>query len=74
MIFTASIFVCLLGVPHSYMTCEIMEGKIKFPTEQRCMVSIKERVDFLYKHTTLMDRYEIIDLICNKYGTKDQTL
>lgn len=74
MIFTAAIYVCLLGQPHSYETCEIVEGKVKFKTEQQCMSAVVQKVKSLYDTSSIMERYEIIDLKCHQYGSKKDSL
>jgi len=74
MIFTAAIYVCLIGQPHSYETCEVVEGKVKFETEQQCMNVVVQKVNSLYENTSILERYEIIDLKCHQYGSKKESL
>lgn len=74
MIFTAAIYLCLINQPHSYETCEVIEGKLKFKTEQQCMNVVVQKVNSLYENTSILERYEIIDLKCHQYGSKNESL
>jgi hypothetical protein len=74
MIFTAAIYVCLIGEPHTYQNCEVVEGKVKFETEQQCMSVVVNKVNSLYENTPIMERYEIIDLKCHQFGSKKESL
>lgn len=74
MIFTAAIYVCLIGEPQTYLNCEVIEGKVKFETEQQCMSVVVNKVESLYETSSIMERYEIIDLKCHQYGSKKESL
>ena len=70
MIFTAAMYLCLIGAPQSFQNCEIIEGKVKIETEQQCMNVVVQKVNSLYENTSILERYEIIDLKCHQFGSK----
>ena len=77
MLYTATIVMCLLGEPHSYKTCDLMNGSYKFRTEAECQQSTINRVKNLMEYTDVFDRYEIIDNKCLEWiaiGPQDQKL
>lgn len=68
MIYTATILFCMIGQPNTFETCEIVEGKVKFRTESSCALAIIEKIDTIRATTSLLDRYEIMDIRCFKWG------
>lgn len=73
MIFSAAIYLCLIGQPHSYETCELTPSNIKYRSEKSCMLDIYEQVKGFYA-SPVSEKYEIIDLKCHQYGSKSDSL
>jgi hypothetical protein len=73
MIFTATIYLCLIGEPHSYETCELTPSNTKYRTEESCMAAVVKQVEIFYK-IPQSSKYEIIDLKCHQYGSKSNSI
>lgn len=73
MIFTAAIYLCLIGAPHSFDTCELTPSNLKFRSEESCMKAIVQQVKIFYGRPG-SSKYEIVDLKCHQYGSKSNSL
>lgn len=73
MIFTAAIYFCLIGEPHTFETCQLSPANVKYRTEQSCMLAVIDQVTSFYAGP-LSKQYEIIDLKCHQYGSNLETL
>lgn len=74
MLYTATLFMCLIGEPHSYDTCDLMNADFKFRTEMECQEAIAIRINQLYEHTAIFEKYELIEINCNEFGSNDKKL
>ena len=63
-IFTAAILWCLIGQPQSFVTCEVMNSKMKFMTEEQCWATLNAQMAKLITETDVGKLYEPIDAQC----------
>lgn len=63
-IFTAAMLWCLIGQPHSFMSCEVMNSKMKFMTEEQCWATLNAQMARLLTETSLGEKYEPVDAKC----------
>jgi len=73
MIFTAAIYFCLIGQPHTFETCQISPANVKYRSEQSCQRAVMNKVTSFYAGS-ISKQYEIIDLKCHQYGSNLETL
>jgi len=70
MLYTATLLMCLIGEPQTYMSCEITNGQWKFPSEGACQQAVVFKVTEMYEQTRLLDKYEIVDIKCTNWLQK----
>ena len=63
-IFTAAILWCLIGQPQSFVTCEVMNSKMKFMTEEQCWATLNAQMAKLITETDVGKLYEPVDAKC----------
>tara|TARA_B100000927_G_scaffold36524_1_gene26230 strand:+ start:1022 stop:1255 length:234 start_codon:yes stop_codon:yes gene_type:complete len=63
-IFTAAMLWCLIGQPHSFASCEVMNSKMKFMTEEQCWATLNAQMARLLTETSLGEKYEPVDAKC----------
>lgn len=63
-IYTAAVMWCLIGQPHAFTSCEIMNSKMKFMTEEQCWATINFQMAKMLEETQIGLKYEPIDAKC----------
>ena len=63
-IYTAAMLWCLIGQPQSFITCEVMNSKQKFMTEEQCWATLNAQMAKLITETDVGKLYEPIDAQC----------
>ena len=63
-IYTAAMLWCLIGQPQTFTSCEIMNSKMKFMTEEQCWATLNAQMARLLTETELGKLYEPIDAKC----------
>ena len=63
-IYTAAMLWCLIGQPHSFTSCEVMNSKMKFMTEEQCWATLNAQMARLLTETSLGEKYEPVDAKC----------
>ena len=63
-VYTAAMLWCLIGQPHSFTSCEVMNSQMKFMTENQCWATLNAQMAKLLTETQLGQKYEPIDAKC----------
>ena len=63
-IYTAAMLWCLIGQPQTFATCEVMNSKMKFMTEEQCWATLNAQMARMLQETSLGEKYEPIDAQC----------
>ena len=63
-IYTAAVVWCLIGQPQTFMSCEVMNSKQKFATEEQCWAVVNPQIARLYEKTELDTLYEPVKAKC----------
>ena len=63
-IYTAAVVWCLIGQPQTFMSCEVMNAKQKFATEEQCWAVVNAQIARLYEKTELDTLYEPVKAQC----------
>ena len=63
MLYTAAVMACLVGEPHSYDTCQVVNANFKYPSEDICWLAVNNWLKQMYPSMQELN-YEIIDAKC----------